>query len=373
MSVHVALRGRLGNNLFQYALGRLVAERHGLALDCRPVELPADHPAHASPLGGPAALADLREHFPEAPLRLPGREIEQPIEAFEIGTTAGWTGQTVPLSRLLSDERPCQFRFHGYFQRFEYLAAQLDDVRQWFTPEPPPGVVDVGADDVAIHIRRGLDYGLFGWVLPFEYYDDALSTFDRAGQVHICGIGIDDETREHFSRFAPRYHVGTPLEEFQFIQQFNRIVLSNDTTAWWAAFLSDAKAIVAPRAATGTGYAFTGFRDVDLHMREPRYREIDVQVFAGIEWHLTSRMLGADLYTSGAEVLIALSGRPIVRVPAGHFTEPALIALTHQEEIEFGDLARQYPALDVQKLADRLAGSGLVNLRFRHTQPARKL
>jgi hypothetical protein len=53
------------------------------------------------------------------------------------------------------------------------------------------------------------------------------------------------------------------------------MVLSNRTFAWWAAFLSDAAEIYAPRSPDGRAYSFTGFRDVDLHMREPRYHEIE--------------------------------------------------------------------------------------------------
>jgi hypothetical protein len=367
VSVQVALRGRLGNNLFQYALGRLVAEHHGLALECRVVDLPPEHPAHTLELAGPATLAELRDRFPGAPLCLPGEQFDQPVESFELGQSR-WGGQTVPLVEVLSNRQPRQVRLHGYFQRFEYLQPRISDIRLWFKSDTVPHLPTVGRRDVVVHIRRGLDFGRYGWVLPLEYYDRALSIVEPCGQVHICGVQLDDEVREHFAHLQPTYYEGSPLEQFQFLQLFDRIVLSNDTFAWWASFLSRATVIVGPRAVNGNGYAFTGFSDVDLHMRQSRYQEVAVSMFAGMEWHAASRMQGAVLYGVGRELILATAGRPAVHLASNDLIRHALACLVDGDELSSGDLARRYPGVDVWQLVEHLMRLKLVHVQIRYVE-----
>jgi hypothetical protein len=90
----------------------------------------------------------------------------------------------------------------------------------------------------------------------------------------VCGVGIDDEIRRHLLPYDPIYLCGSAAEHFAWIQQFRRIVLSNSSFAWWAAFLSDAEEIYGPKTLDGSGYAFGGFGDVDLEIQEARYKAI---------------------------------------------------------------------------------------------------
>ena len=220
-----------------------------------------------------------------------------------------------------------------------------------------------GEKDVVVHIRRGLDFGRNGWVLPFDYYDRALSSFAHIGRVHVCGIEIDDDVRQYFSRFNATFHDLALFEQFRLIQKFRRIVLSNETTAWWAAFLSNAEFIVAPRAINGNGYAFTGFRGVDLHMRERRYGELDVPAFARLEWAVASRMSGAALYRSGQDLIIAAPGHQAVRMTAGPSATRVARWLVDHERLSSVDLDP-----DMWQIIDTLVHSGLVQLWTRYLQ-----
>src|SRR5262245_18334799 len=119
MLVQVLLRGRLGNNLFQYALGRIIAEHHGLQLVCTERPLRPEQPASALHMSGPSTLASLSRHFPGAPLRLNGHSFQTPVESHELERGGAWGGQTIALEHILADPTPRQIRLHGYFQRFE--------------------------------------------------------------------------------------------------------------------------------------------------------------------------------------------------------------------------------------------------------------
>ena len=78
------------------------------------------------------------------------------------------------------------------------------------------------------------------------------------------------------AEYSPTYYEGTPFEHFSFFRCFRRVVLSNSTFAWWAAYLSDAEQVYAPRTTQQAQFSFTGFQGVDLHMREARYIEVPV-------------------------------------------------------------------------------------------------
>ena len=275
MSVEVTFIGRLGNNLFQYALGRIIAEHHNLELTC--VDswgAPVLFMGNEVDLGPPATLGALSEHFPNAPLSLPGRRISEPVESIEITTVQGWNGQRIDLEAILGNSTPRRIQLAGYFQRYEYFSPFREKLRQWFRPIPGAAPFPIDPRDVLINIRRGRDYEVRDWTLPMEYYQRALSDMTDIGRVYVCGTCIDDRVRKAMERYSPTYCDGTPLEHFVLMTSFRRLILSNSTFAWWGAFLSDAEEIYAPRSESGSTFALTGFGDVDLHMHDPRYREV---------------------------------------------------------------------------------------------------
>src|ERR1043165_4052305 len=100
MSVSVSMAGRLGNNLFQYAIGRIIAEELGLALNCSQVPARARRIVAGQSLdvGPQATLTTMAGFFPNAPLQLPGRSAESPVESYEFRRGGEWTGQTIDLN-----------------------------------------------------------------------------------------------------------------------------------------------------------------------------------------------------------------------------------------------------------------------------------
>src|SRR5262245_14809266 len=120
MAVRVTFRGGLGNNLFQYALGRIVAQHHGLAMTCTSGRARSRSFNQLPQAMGDIGLEDLVEYFPNAPLELPGETVDNPVEAFELGEDRAWQGQTLSLTAVLENTQRRQIRLDGYFQRYEY-------------------------------------------------------------------------------------------------------------------------------------------------------------------------------------------------------------------------------------------------------------
>jgi len=354
MSVHVTLVQRLGNNLFQYALGRIIAEHHGLALHC--VQRPYNYWPHQS-LGrrgnpGPTAtLHGIAECFPSAPLDLRGRTVDAPVERYEIERGDGWKGHVLNLHEILADPSPRQIRLYGFFQRYEYFGPYRDRIREWFRPRaltPPPW--PIGPDDVLLSIRRGADYGNLNWTLSLSYYERILDGLRDPGRVYVCGVGIDDTVRQRLARFDPTYYDAGPIEHFAFIMRFRRIVLSNSTFAWWAAFLSEAEEVYAPRSPDGEAFGFTGWlkEEVDLHTHEPRYIEVvDAEIAQFVPFAVCQP-------TSHADVRAALTS----------LDEASRQLWTWMAEqpgrITTGELLRRHGHIDVRKALDDLTSAGLL-------------
>jgi hypothetical protein len=361
MSVNVLFRGRLGNNLFQYALGRILAENLGLALDCRYVAPLVPEASKYLKLAGPSRLDELLGYFPGVALRLAGIEAADPAQSFVVAQGKPWTGQKIDFAAILADRSPRRIDLHGYFQRFEYFDGRESDIRRWFALAPIATAFDVTRRDVLINIRRGLDFGLFGWILPLSYYDRALASVADVGQVYICGTGINDGVREHFKRLRPIYFQGTPVEHFSFMTRFSTVVLSNSTFAWWAAYLSNAESVYAPSAVDSRGYAFTGFADVDLHMRQSRYHEVPVVAFARTDTYIT---IGPRPQASRKTQVLGVSGRCTADSDAlaWMLARPGAI-------LSLSDVTTRHPMANAKSLISEMARSGLLTVSHTYAEP----
>lgn len=292
MSVKVRYVGRLGNNLFQYALGRIIAEHHGFELACVPARFedfcPAGHlPASIGPpgameylarefgVGAAGTLDDLADELFIGKLTVAGRRCETPLDDYSIALGAEWGGQTLDLQAILADSSRRQIRLCGFFQRYEFYAAHRECIRGWLQCRQVVAPFTIRSNDVLVNFRRGSDFDALNWTLPLSYYEQILAGMGAIGQVYVIGTGIDEHVRARLRRFHPIYYPGSAVAHFSFFRQFRRLVISNSTFAWWAAFLSDAGEIFAPKSTSSSVFGFTGFSDVDLHMREPRYREVE--------------------------------------------------------------------------------------------------
>lgn len=355
MSVIVILAGHLGSNWFQYLVGRDLAERSGLALTCE-VEYATRH--RLPRMGGPWTLADLASSFPNAPLSLPGISVEAPVETFQVSADSDWKGQMLPPQAIEAVHARRCVRLKGHFERFDHVAPALQKHREWFDTMCRPSLTITSAD-VLVDVWRTRDYGLNGWLLPMSYYVDALERMRHVGQVFVIGTGIDDEVRTTLEPFAPVYLELPAIERFSLGRSFRRFVLSNSTLAWWSALLSDATEIYAPRAVGKNGYAFTGFGDVDLHMRSSRYVEVPVPRFVSASYIVESHVTGASLLANQHSIVVALPHCPSRRV-ASNAALPLLQALVRREQTTLRDLRNECGRALL--LLDDLEDLGLVSI-----------
>jgi hypothetical protein len=151
----------------------------------------------------------------------------------------------------------------GYFQSPRYFVGWEPEIRRWYQP-PSDTASRVNAalstlpenptDMLAVHVRLG-DYvsvrSYFpevGWALPPAFYERALSRFPEKVPIALFSDEPDIATT-----FLPRspawisqgsHHA---LDLFA-MASFRRMVISNSSFSWWAAWLNSQpnKEIVAP-------------------------------------------------------------------------------------------------------------------------------
>jgi hypothetical protein len=292
--ITVSLIGGLGNQMFQYAAGKALAERHGvpLALDISGFRNYALRPFLLDRLLVPEAIAVART---------------EPAERPEINfARAKWKAR---IKRLLGKaglpklaSSPNEYRephFHydpafetlgpqialfGYFQSERYFNSIAESLREWFSPREPLGDaaaaalkrIETSRLPVSVHVRRG-DYlkpgthevhGILGESFYRRVFDRLESMIGHEAELFI--FSDDPAAAEQVLSFIPGSRLNhvrgdpeRPWEDMALMARCRHHVIANSSFSWWGAWLnpSPEKIVVAPRAwfaAAGSGKRDTG-------------------------------------------------------------------------------------------------------------------
>jgi len=149
----------------------------------------------------------------------------------------------------------------GYFQSWRYLelvnSERRDQVREAISglSTTPP---QFGSRDIVIHVRRG-DYLKPGvrevhGVLPYQYYENAISTLRRSGQsgvVWVISEGRLNDLRDLQQRIGAsvtQVEATSLWTDLQTLITSPSLVIANSTFSWMAGWLNQGRtSVVAPR------------------------------------------------------------------------------------------------------------------------------
>ena len=251
--IRIVLLGRTGNNLFQYALGRVLAEKHGVPLVMDASWFNAEGWAEVS-------------HFLKLPLKA------RVVRRCSLGARAlrkfthkhYWEYRGVPVLREATDdqsfapsflEAPCDCMLFGYFQSplyFQGIASSLrtelklliggavrvpDDVR----------IKLAAPNSVAVHVRRKdyLNQPIFQ-VCDAHYYTEAMRRMRATipgARFYVfsddpawCRAEFCEADQEVVDSGGAAIH---PLHDMHLMSHASHHIIANSSYSWWAAWLGE--------------------------------------------------------------------------------------------------------------------------------------
>jgi hypothetical protein len=277
--VTVRLSGGLGNQMFQYAFGRAVAESASA-----PLFLDVSSGFAGDPYGRSVSLSRLPivagYRTPElnwfarmaAARRAPCRVV---AGLQNLGAQRGG-GERIYRERGLFEFDPAVFAptaavvYAGYWQHPRYFESVAASLRSELSASIPlndyaRGILERirGTESVAVHVRnyeradrerfkkRRTDH----LTLPPAYYQQALGIMDGKIAQPLCLVFSDDPAVD-LSVFGTRSvlrvearSIGDDVAEQWLMSQCRHQIVANSTFSWWAAWLNKhpGKCVVAPR------------------------------------------------------------------------------------------------------------------------------
>ncbi len=272
----VALRGGLGNQLFQYAVGRTLSQRTESTLELEtstlspsPSSVAPSRPLHLRdvPIQGTFVHTSVRSN----PL-LRGR-----LKLYSLTSKISSTLAT-SIWRVYKEQHPQRFDprvlslsgdtyLLGYFQSERYFCEISDTLRDELSLQTTTGPSHAWkkrietTNSVGVHVRRG-DYVQRGWTLPFQYYQRAIETMrSRLQDIELFFFSDQIEwVKAHTEHLLPDPSASPPihcvdcnsekdtLEAFGLMKRCRHHVIANSTFSWWAAWLNSTedKVVLAP-------------------------------------------------------------------------------------------------------------------------------
>ena len=268
---HLGNLGRLGNQMFEYAALRGIAEKHGYDI-CIP---PSDH----------EGIENYSLHKCFNLDHIPTGFIDNKRYSME---------ETFHFNNELFNTCQDNISLYGFFQSWKYFSNIQDLIRKDFTfhdsiLQPCKDMMDsVDGDPIMLHVRRGdpnlTDPRGFKWsytqcgaqhpVQPIEYYEKALSKFDAKQPVIVFSDSVDWVKEQEFfkpDRFLisepeDKYADGsfTPYADLCLMSLCSHAIIANSSMSWWGAWLipNPDKKVIAPKMWFGPAYADKNTKDL---------------------------------------------------------------------------------------------------------------
>lgn len=250
----VRLMSGLGNQLFQYAAGRRVADQTGTKLRFD-ISFFASEPHREYALGDFRIRAELVDSEPKTQAFMDAVEPEREYAEQRYGATFLRQGLETPAEELLAGASRGSY-LAGYWLGEQFFAPHATAaVRRELRPRSTPAI-EAGAaliaeapQSVAVHVRRGdmvTDPGSaerFG-SMPARYYERAAKyVSERRPGAEFFVFSDDPEWCEQTLDLPGEMRVMSgetqPFEDLALIARCDHVVVPNSSFSWWGAWLGE--------------------------------------------------------------------------------------------------------------------------------------
>lgn len=235
--IAVKFMGQIGNQLFQYLVGKILAEKTGLFYHPPPSFMDK---------GGHPVKWSSRPIWKMTPT--PGCAIAEPERKYHLMHELDWDAFD-PNSRTTIT--------HGYFQKWANFAPWKERIRQEWLPISEDRFVETDDDAVYVHVRRtdyvdvgngrSPDRATQGYATSIDEFRECLTEFPDAKRIVIVTDAPKDPFVKLFDRLLPSTVSGLPWDQdFLLLASARNLLMSQSTYSWWAGFLGKAERIVCP-------------------------------------------------------------------------------------------------------------------------------
>ena len=242
--ITVELRGRLGNQMFQYSLCRIIAEKNGY------------------------------NFYIDKNINGHGQNISNFFN-IDCGIMDGQILHTFQEDYSLQIFNPNIFnipnftKIIGFFQTEKYFLGYEDKIKEWFTINNNEKTIDIlnkfpTNKYCYIHFRGGDYKDITEWFLPINYYKDAIETIKQKNK-DINFIVITDDVIEA-SKYFPDFEIlsNDIITDFSLIKESKYSIIPNSSFSWWACWLSEKEITIAPNRWFNYNNINTNFSPVDI-------------------------------------------------------------------------------------------------------------
>ena len=234
-------RGNMGNHMFRYCFGRILAERLGYEYDAPPIE-----------------------GFPNTFEEVTGPKRNEPVK--RVG------GFVVDVEALI-EKMHCNhhlIRCDGIFEYYPMFGPYKNKIRNtWlYLPQPyspnklgdlefsvrnknklvPIKIDRISADDMLVNYRIGdfLETRNRWRMIDFDYFETILSQV-QFSRLFLASDNIEHPLLNKFDKYNAIYQTNAnKFSTMNLIRLFNKIAISQSTYSWWAAYLSESKNVFYP-------------------------------------------------------------------------------------------------------------------------------
>jgi Glycosyl transferase family 11 len=249
-------RGRLGNQMFQYAALKGIADKHGYEFT-----IPNSNGAN-----------EWTDH-----LLFNAFELSSLKNVGSINTNLQLKENSFSFDDNILSNCPDDVDLIGYFQSEKYFEHVAGDLRKDFTFKQETRdwankniqqIKDMSSDKLlSLHIRRG-DYVVQQSHHPLcslEYYEKALSLMPK----DVFGIIFSDDLdwayeQDVFDKtrffFPPKSN--NNIQDLCLMSMCDYHVIANSSFSWWGAWLADSEKVIAPKEWFGPSYSGHGTEDL---------------------------------------------------------------------------------------------------------------
>lgn len=215
------LKGDLGNQMCQYAIGRIIAEHKGYTLKLDETDD-----------GWKNILPDFFPNYKT----ITGKEVSH--NQIFIGTNLNH----LDLEMLFQHDG--MIFLHGFWQKHYLYAPYRDRLKEWFSYDDSKHDRP-DKNDLVIHMRLAkIDEHKI--VPPIETFIDIANTLSYDKCVVVTDVPDSPLLTPLLSLKNASIRSKTRMEDFTFLKYARQLIISQSSYGWWAAFLGDPEKVYAP-------------------------------------------------------------------------------------------------------------------------------